>query len=207
MGVRGNIPRSWEIIRTTNWEQSWLFCELLTKTTIQTGGGRENRSGRIPFAPLERFPIERCGQGAAEAANWSARPSPNPQNPKTGTAKGRGFGCVAYESGNGYCAMVAEVEVDRSSGKVPVKQVVTANDAGPISNPDGIRNQIEGGTLQGMSRALMEEVTWDDQKVTSFDWRTYHTLPLGFDVPTMETLLINRPDKPACGAGEQPSRS
>jgi CO/xanthine dehydrogenase Mo-binding subunit len=141
-------------------------------------------------------------KGAAEAANWSARPSPNPQNPKTGTAKGRGFGCVAYEGGNGYCAMVAEVEVDRSSGEVTVKHVVTANDAGPISNPDGIRNQIEGGTLQGMSRALMEEVTWDDQKVTSFDWRTYHTLPLGFDVPRMETLLINRPDKPACGAGE-----
>ena len=141
-------------------------------------------------------------KGAAEAANWSARPSPNPQNPKTGAVKGRGFGCVAYEGGNGYCAMVAEVEVDRTSGQVTVKHIVTANDAGPISNPDGIRNQIEGGTLQGMSRALMEEVTWDDQKVTSFDWRTYHTLPLGFNVPTMETVLINRPDKPACGAGE-----
>jgi len=141
-------------------------------------------------------------KGAAEAANWSARPSPNPQNPKTGAVKGRGFGCVAYEGGNGYCAMVAEVEVDRSSGKVTVKHIVTANDAGPISNPDGIRNQIEGGTLQGMSRALMEEVTWDDQKVTSFDWRTYHTLPLGFNVPTMQTVLLNRPDKPACGAGE-----
>ena len=61
---------------------------------------------------------------------------------------------------------------------------------------------MEGGALQGMSRALMEEVTWDDQKVTSIDWRSYHTLPLGFDVPKIETVLLNRPDEPATGAGE-----
>ncbi len=54
-----------------------------------------------------------------------------------------------------------------------------------------------------MSRALGEEVTWDDEKVTSFDWRTYHSsLPLGFDVPKIETVLVNRPDEEATGAGE-----
>ena len=53
-----------------------------------------------------------------------------------------------------------------------------------------------------MSRALGEEVTWDDQKITSIDWRTYHTLPLGFDVPKIEVVLLNRPDEPATGAGE-----
>ena len=74
--------------------------------------------------------------------------------------------------------------------------------SGPISNPDGLRNQTEGGALQGMSRALGEEVTWDDQKVTSVDWATYHTLPLGFAVPKIESVLINRPDKTATGAGE-----
>jgi CO/xanthine dehydrogenase Mo-binding subunit len=73
---------------------------------------------------------------------------------------------------------------------------------GPISNPDGLRNQVEGGALQGMSRALMEEVTWDDQKVTSVDWGTYRTLPLGFDVPKVECVLINRPDGEVMGAGE-----
>jgi CO/xanthine dehydrogenase Mo-binding subunit len=45
-------------------------------------------------------------------------------------------------------------------------------------------------------------VTWDDQKVTSFDWATYHSLPLGFDVPKIETVLINRRDEEALGAGE-----
>jgi nicotinate dehydrogenase subunit B len=53
-----------------------------------------------------------------------------------------------------------------------------------------------------MSRALMEEVTWDDQKVTSIDWRTYHSLPLGFDAPKVDCVLINRTDFPAMGAGE-----
>jgi CO/xanthine dehydrogenase Mo-binding subunit len=65
-----------------------------------------------------------------------------------------------------------------------------------------MRNQIEGGALQGLSRALGEEVTWDERKVTSIDWRTYHSLPLGFDVPVIESVLIDRPDVPATGAGE-----
>ena len=62
------------------------------------------------------------------------------------------------------------------SGRVKATRFVVAQDCGPISNPDGMRNQIEGGALQGMSRALGEEVTWDDHKVTSIDWRTFHSL-------------------------------
>ena len=121
-------------------------------------------------------------KNAASGANWDTRPSPKPAR-KNGMASGRGVACVAYEGDNGYSAMVAEVEVDQNTGKVSVKRLVVSVDCGPISNPDGLRNQTEGGTLQGMSRALGEEVTWDDQKVTSFDWSTYHSLPLGFDIP------------------------
>ena len=139
---------------------------------------------------------------ATTAANWAARPSPNPASRRTGVATGRGVSCVAYEGDNGYCALVAEVEVNQTTGKVTVKRIVTSADSGPVSNPDGLRNQMEGGALQGMSRALLEEVTWDDQKVTSFDWATYHSLPLGFDVPKIETVLINRRDEEALGAGE-----
>lgn len=119
-----------------------------------------------------------------------------------GLARGRGIACVAYEGDNGYAAMVAEVEVDQATGKLHVTRFVVAQDCGPISNPDGLRAQIEGGTLQGMSRALGEEVTWDEQEVTSIDWRTYHSLPLGFDVPRIDSVLINRTDVPAAGAGE-----
>src|SRR4029079_4236218 len=98
--------------------------------------------------------------------------------------------------------MGAEVDVNQDSGRVTVTRMVIANDCGPISNPDGLRNQLEGGALQGMSRALMEEVTWDDQKVTSFNWATYHSLPLGFDIPKIETVLINRREEESRGAGE-----
>jgi len=142
-------------------------------------------------------------KAAAKAANWNARPSPKPRaTSAAGIASGRGISCVAYEGDNGYAAMVAEVEVELATGKITVKRLVVANDAGPISNPDGLRNQCEGGALQGLSRALGEEVTWDDHNVTSIDWRTYHSLPVGFAVPKIEIVLLNRPDEPASGAGE-----
>jgi nicotinate dehydrogenase subunit B len=139
---------------------------------------------------------------AAKAANWSARPSPRPNLSRAGVARGRGISCVAYEGDNGYVAMVAEVDVDQATGKVTARRLVVAQDCGPVSNPDGMRNQVEGGALQGLSRALGEEVTWDDRKVTSIDWRTYHSLPLGFELPVIETVLINRSDVEATGAGE-----
>jgi len=139
---------------------------------------------------------------AAKAAKWEARPSPKAGNPKSGVVTGRGVACVAYEGDNGYTGIVVEVEVNQDTGKVAVKRMWVGIDAGPISNPDGLRNQAEGGALQGMSRALGEEVTWDDQKVTSVDWRSYHSLPLGFEVPKIECVLVNRPDEEATGAGE-----
>ena len=138
----------------------------------------------------------------AKAANWEARPSPRPGQRGTGTVSGRGISCVCYEGDNGYVAMVADVDVDQDSGQVRVTRLVVAQDCGPISNPDGMRNQIEGGAIQGMSRCLGEEVTWDNEKVTSIDWRTYHVLPLGFAIPTIDIVLINQTDEEACGSGE-----
>jgi nicotinate dehydrogenase subunit B len=141
-------------------------------------------------------------RGAAVAAKWSNRPSPQPGVRKSGIVSGRGMACVAYEGDNGYSALVAEVDVDQGTGKIEVKRIFVCVDCGPISNPDGLRNQTEGGTLQGMSRALGEEVTWDDQKITSIDWTSYRTLPLGFSIPRIEVVMINRPEEEAKGAGE-----
>ena len=139
---------------------------------------------------------------AAKAGNWQARPSPRPSARRTGVANGRGISCVLYEGDNGYCAMVAEVDVNQDTGAVIVRRLVVANDSGPISNPDGLRNQLEGGAIQGISRALLEEVTWDESRVTSVDWRTYRPLYLSDEMPAFETVLVNRPDMPAAGAGE-----
>ncbi len=141
-------------------------------------------------------------KAAAKTANWDTRPSPKRGIAHTGTVTGRGIACVVYEGDNGYAALVAEVEVDQGSGRVQAKRFVVAQGCGPISNPDGLRNQIEGGVLQGTSRALGEEITWDERKVTSVDWQSYNTLPLGIEVPVIETVLLDRPEANATGAGE-----
>jgi nicotinate dehydrogenase subunit B len=141
-------------------------------------------------------------KAAARAANWETRQSPKPGNPRTGVVTGRGVACVAYEGDNGYTGIVAEVAVNQDTGKLTVKRLWVGIDVGPISNPDGLRNQAEGGALQGMSRVLGEEVTWDEQKVTSVDWRTYHSLSLGIELPKIECALVNQPDENATGAGE-----
>jgi nicotinate dehydrogenase subunit B len=141
-------------------------------------------------------------KSAAEAARWEKRPSPGPNLSDTGRVSGRGIASVAYEGNNGYVALVAEVSVDLASGRVRPTRFVAALDSGPISNPDGLRNQTEGGILQGMSRALWEEVTWDEKRVTSTDWQTYHSLYLDFDLPSIDITFINSTDVPANGAGE-----
>jgi nicotinate dehydrogenase subunit B len=145
--------------------------------------------------------LVRVVKEAARVSKWDTRPSPRPGNSKTGVATGRGMSCVLYEGNNGYCAAVAEVEVNQSTGTILVRNIYIVNDCGPISNPDGLTNQLEGGAIQGVSRALLEEVTWDDEKVTSVDWKTYRPFYLGADVPAIHTHLINNEGR-AMGAGE-----
>jgi nicotinate dehydrogenase subunit B len=141
---------------------------------------------------------------AAKAASWDARPSPKPGNSRTGVATGRGVACVLYEGNNGYSAMVAEVSVDQATGVITVTRIVTSQDSGPVSNPDGLRNQMEGGALQGMSRALFEEVKWnaDSSAITTIDWKTYPVFPFGDPLPAIETVLLNPLNVPQMGAGE-----
>jgi nicotinate dehydrogenase subunit B len=139
---------------------------------------------------------------AAKAAGWAARPFPNPTVARTGLVTGRGIACVAYEGDNGYAALVAEVTVDMESGLVRPVRFVVALDCGPVSNPDGLRKQIEGGVLQGTSRALVEEVTWDDKHITSVHWGSYHSLHLDYEIPTIETVFVTPAGVPATGAGE-----
>src|SRR5262249_60973477 len=119
-----------------------------------------------------------------------------------GVVSGRGVACVLYEGNNGYSAMVVEVEVDQDDGQVTVTRIVTSQDSGPVSNPDGLRNQMEGGALQGISRALIEEVTWDDQRITSDNWLAYPVIRFGGRLPAFESVLINRLDRLQMGAGE-----
>ena len=140
---------------------------------------------------------------AARTAGWERRPSPKPAPGRRGEVlTGRGLASQACEVDNSYVAMAADVEVNPSTGAVVVKRLVIAADVGPISNPNGLKNQLEGGAFHGISRTLLEEVTWDATQVTAVDWRTYHSIPVGGDIPHVETVLINQPSGKATGAGE-----
>jgi CO/xanthine dehydrogenase Mo-binding subunit len=141
---------------------------------------------------------------AAKAANWDTRPSPKPGNAKTGVVTGRGIACVLYEGNNGYSALVAQVSVDQATGIITVTQLFAAQDSGPVSNPDGLRNQMEGGALQGMSRALHEEVKWNTGlgAITSADWKTYPVFQFGDPLPAITTVVLNPLNVAQMGAGE-----
>jgi nicotinate dehydrogenase subunit B len=144
-------------------------------------------------------------RAAAERANWQTRPSPQRNIPASGVLAGRGVALSEYgvtpQTGQTWVGMVADVEVDTGSGEVRVPRIVVSHDCGLIVNPDGVRNQIEGNVLQGLSRALFEEVTWDSTGVTSIDWRTYPILTFA-DVPDVDVVLVNRQDVRSSGAGE-----
>jgi CO/xanthine dehydrogenase Mo-binding subunit len=120
---------------------------------------------------------------------------------KDSLVEGRGVAFARYENDQAIVACIAQVQVDTASGAVRVQQMVVAHDCGLIINPDGLRNQIEGNLIQSLSRALKEEVKFDELRVTSVDWQSYPILTFS-EVPKVELVLINRPDQPALGAGE-----
>jgi CO/xanthine dehydrogenase Mo-binding subunit len=137
---------------------------------------------------------------AAALMSWQARPSPGSD---TGAAvsRGRGFAYVHYKQNETYVAMGMEVAVERATGRIKVERVVCAHDCGQIINPDGVRAQVEGATLQTLSRVLMEEVAFDRDRVLSVDWASYPILWFS-DVPELAIELIDRPTEPPLGAGE-----
>jgi len=115
--------------------------------------------------------------------------------------RGRGIGFAQYKNLATYVAVIADVEVDRASGRVAVPRVYAAVDAGLIINPDGLVNQIEGGIIQSTSWTLMEQVKFDATEIRSRDWDTYPILTMP-DVPVVEIELINQPEQRSLGAGE-----
>jgi nicotinate dehydrogenase subunit B len=115
--------------------------------------------------------------------------------------RGRGIGFAKYKNLACYVAVVADVEVDRASGRVRVSRAFAATDAGLVINPDGLANQIEGGIIQGTSWTLHEEVKFDKRGILSRDWSAYPILTMP-EVPQVTVELINRPAERSSGAGE-----
>ncbi len=187
----------------------WLATSPLRVSSFRSLGGAANTFANESFMdelasaahsdPLE-FRLRHLSdpravevlRTVAQHAGWGA-PLP--------AGEGRGIAFAQYENEETYVACVAQVQVDKDSGQVWVRRVVVAHDCGLVINPDGVRNQIEGNVIQSMSRALKEQVTFDERHITSVDWETYPILKFS-EVPEVEIILINRPDQPAVGAGE-----
>ena len=150
--------------------------------------------------PRHRAVIE----AAAKAAGWKAGPPGARRETQGAVSVGRG---LAYAGrGETVVAVVAEVEVDRTTGRIWPRRFAVAHDCGLIVNPAGLRQCIEGNVVHGTSRALFEEVTFDKRGVTSGDWMRYPILDI-MDAPEhVEIVLINRPELPPSGAGEPSTR-
>ncbi len=135
------------------------------------------------------------------ASGWETRPSPNPANKSSNqTLHGRGVS-VLFRSAS-YWACVCHIAVTPSTGKITVEKCTVAVDPGVVINPTQLKRQIEGGTVMGISHALLEELTFDESRVTQDDWISYPILTMA-DIPEINVVLINNPKVGTYGAGSE----
>jgi len=116
--------------------------------------------------------------------------------------QGHGFAFARYKNHAAYLALAVTVAVDRDTGHVRVLRAVAAIDSGEIVNPDGIRNQTEGGIIQAMSWTLYEQVTFNETRITSIDWASYPILRFASVPDSIEIHIVPRPNEPFLGTGE-----
>lgn len=132
-------------------------------------------------------------QLVAEKTNWkSAQQTPN---------KGFGVAFSKYKNSASYFAVVAEVTISRDSKSFKLEKLTGVIDSGQCINPDGLKNQTEGGMIQSASWTLLEKVNFDEDGIQSIDWNSYPILRAN-EVPLVEVHIINRPELAPMGAGE-----
>ena len=133
-------------------------------------------------------------EAAAHGFGWTtARPPPG---------LGRGFAYARYKNSAAYLAVAVEVEVNRVTGRVRMTRATAAIDSGEVVNPDGIRNQTEGGIIQAMSWTLYEAVAFDRRRITSTDWASYPILRFSAVPDTVDVVIMDRPGEKFLGTGE-----
>jgi CO/xanthine dehydrogenase Mo-binding subunit len=128
--------------------------------------------------------------GVTAAANWKPKVAAS-NLAKGNVVTGRGFAFGTFASSQ--VGVIADVEVDKSSGKIVVKHAYVAQNNGITVNIEGVTTQMSGALIQGLSRALYEAPTWNKERVTSLDWVTYPILRFK-DSPKV-TLVNTHPNK------------
>lgn len=131
----------------------------------------------------------------ADAFGWRSRH-------KEGKFHGFGMGFARYKNLGAYCAVFLEIAVELNTGVITVHRVQAAVDCGEVVNPDGVRNQVEGGLIQSLSWCTHEAISHDALRRTSFDWSSYPILRFK-DVPvSIEVDVLPRPGEPFLGVAE-----
>jgi CO/xanthine dehydrogenase Mo-binding subunit len=123
------------------------------------------------------------------------------KNERLGPGEGFGLGFAQYKNQAAYCAVVAKVHVAEEMGTIRALHLWAAIDAGETINPDGLKNQTEGGLIQASSWTLKEEVLFNEQQITSRQWETYPIFRFD-EVPAVTVSIIDRPNEKPLGAGE-----
>jgi isoquinoline 1-oxidoreductase len=135
--------------------------------------------------------LARVLRAAAEKFRWTPAKAPS----------GRGYGVVLLDYLNTCVAGMAEVAVDRKTGRIRVKRVTIAQDLGQAVNPEGIRVQIEGCVTMGLSSVLTEEIHFKGGEIRDRNFDTYETTRFSW-VPEIETVLVENPELAPQGCGE-----
>ena len=144
-------------------------------------------------------------KAAAERAKWQSRAS-HAHKPDGDVVRGRGVALLGTATDSNV-AGIYEVAVNRKTGVVHVERVTIAQDCGLVVNPDAVKNQIEGGVIQSISRALKEEVAFDRSHITSLDWASYPIIRFDEIPDAIDIVLMSRPDLPPMRVGEPASES
>jgi CO/xanthine dehydrogenase Mo-binding subunit len=153
--------------------------------TIQTGNGEiwaENTNHRITMGEAVHTSKSR---GVVPVGSASFGTDTTGLDPVDGS--GRPW--QAYVFG----AQVAEVEVDTITGEVQVLGIWAAHDVGRAVNPQGVEGQIEGGIVQALGQALMEDYKLQDGRTSTSGFAKY-ILPTALDVPRVNSIIIEDPD-------------
>ena len=131
-------------------------------------------------------------------AAWQKTPSASRKN---GNLCGRGMAFAKYKNMSVYVACVADVEINPKTGKILVTNLYAAADGGLTINPDGFKNQIEGGLVQTTSWTLFESVPFNRDGIEVSSWAEYPILRFS-DVPNVHVEIINRENEKSLGVGE-----
>jgi nicotinate dehydrogenase subunit B len=180
--------------------QQTTFADAQTMDMLAVAAGMDSLAFRLQNmnTDLDGSRWSAVLQAAATAAGWKPWVAGSKLS-KENVVTGRGI--ANSHHGGAYAAVVADIQVNKKSGKITVTHLYAAQDSGFAMNPDLIYNQMIGNVIQGTSRALSEEVTFNKNQVTSIDWIGYPILRMK-DSPNVTNVLVQRTDQPSLGSGE-----